>query len=127
MLPSQDDLHRRYRQQATWTARLRDYVFVQARIQPQSLVLEVGSGSGAVLGAYPTPNGMQGLDIDLRALRYAKAKYPGLDLAAGDARKALIARRYTTRHFAGRAPIGPDEDPAHAAFDAILRYAPVDA
>ena len=49
------------------------------------------------------------------------------DLAAGDTRKAIIARRYTARHFAGRAAIGPDEDAAHTAFDAILRYALVDA
>ena len=54
-------------------------------------------------------------------------QHAAADLAAGDARKALIARRYTARHLAGRAPIGPAEDAAHTAFDAIFHYAPVDA
>ena len=37
------------------------------------------------------------------------------------------SRRYAARLFAGRTPISPDEDAAHAAFDAIIGYAPVDA
>ena len=85
MLPSLTDLHRRYRQQATWTARLRDHVFVQARITPRSPILEVGSGTGAVLGAYPAPNAAIGLDIDQPSLQYARSQQPHLRLTAGDA------------------------------------------
>ncbi len=85
MPPSFDALHRRYRQQATWTARLRDHLFVQARITPRSPILEVGSGTGAVLGAYPAPNAAVGLDIDLPSLRIARRQQPQLRLAGGDA------------------------------------------
>src|SRR5690606_22469341 len=85
MSPSFDALHRRYRQQATWTARLRDHVFVQGRITPRSPILEVGSGTGAVLGAYPTPNAAIGLDLDLPSLHFAHEQQPHLRITAGDA------------------------------------------
>lgn len=85
MSPSFDALHRRYRQQATWTARLRDHVFVQARITPSSPILEVGSGTGAVLGAYPAPNAATGLDLDLPSLHFAHEQQTHLRLTAGDA------------------------------------------
>jgi ubiquinone/menaquinone biosynthesis C-methylase UbiE len=85
MHPTLADRHRRYRQQATWTARLRDHVFVQARITPRNPILEVGSGTGAVLGAYPAPNAAIGLDLDLPSLQFARQQQPHLRLAAGDA------------------------------------------
>lgn len=44
------------------------------------------------------------------------------DLAAGDGRKALIARRYAARHFGPPPAIGPDADPAHGHFDALVGY-----
>ncbi len=45
------------------------------------------------------------------------------DLAEGDARKTVIARRYLASRFAGRAPIGPKRDPAQKAFARIIGYA----
>lgn len=48
------------------------------------------------------------------------------DLKLGDRRKWLVAARFV-RKVLGRAdPIGPDIDPANAAFDAVLAYEPVD-
>ncbi|MGP1395717.1 MAG: acyl-CoA dehydrogenase family protein [Inquilinaceae bacterium] len=44
------------------------------------------------------------------------------DLAAGDGRKALVARRYVGRHFGPAPAIGPDPDPAHGHFDALVGY-----
>ncbi|HET6520685.1 MAG TPA: acyl-CoA dehydrogenase family protein, partial [Geminicoccaceae bacterium] len=44
----------------------------------------------------------------------------------GDARKALVARRYVRAHLGGRPAIGPGEDPAHAAFDAVVGYGRVE-
>lgn len=49
------------------------------------------------------------------------------DFAAGDARKALVARLYTEQRFpqdAGRG-IGPGGDWAHRHFDALIGYEPV--
>jgi len=48
------------------------------------------------------------------------------ELALGDRRKWLIAQRFIHRTLAGHDPIGPGTDPAAAAFDAVLAYAPVD-
>lgn len=79
--------HTRYSQQALWTRDLRNYVFAQAGVTPRSRILEVGAGTAAVLGALPTPNAAQGLDIDLAALRFARQSRPELPLAAGDAHR----------------------------------------
>ena len=49
------------------------------------------------------------------------------DLAAGDARKALVAERFVALRFGGAPPIGPAPDPAHAAFEAIVGYGTVAA
>ena len=51
----------------------------------------------------------------------------GLGLADGDARKALLARRFMARHFAPRGDVVQPPDPAHAAFDAIIAVQPVAA
>ncbi|MFQ5973224.1 MAG: acyl-CoA dehydrogenase family protein [Alphaproteobacteria bacterium] len=47
------------------------------------------------------------------------------DLAAGDQRGVILARRFTHGLFGNPAAIGPDPDPAHAHFDAIVGYAAV--
>ena len=49
------------------------------------------------------------------------------DLAHGDARKALVAERFVTMRFGGRPPIGPEHDPAHAAYECIIGYGTVAA
>lgn len=48
------------------------------------------------------------------------------ELALGDRRKWLVARRFVHKVLAKSDPIGPDADPASAAFDAVLAYEPVD-
>ena len=48
-------------------------------------------------------------------------------LAAGDRRKALVADRYLSHRFGGRPAVDAAQDPAHAAFDAIIGYGVVPA
>lgn len=48
------------------------------------------------------------------------------DLKLGDRRKWLVASRFIRKVLGRSDPIGPDLDPANAAFDAVLAYEPVD-
>lgn len=47
------------------------------------------------------------------------------DLAAGDGRKALVARHYVRHRLAGGAAIDGTADPLHLAFERVAGYAPV--
>ncbi|MFQ5467183.1 MAG: acyl-CoA dehydrogenase family protein [Kiloniellaceae bacterium] len=51
----------------------------------------------------------------------------GADLATGDGRKALVARRYLTLHPARQGAIDERADPAHATFAAIVNEQAIDA
>lgn len=48
------DWHRRYTEQARWTADLRRYLFTQPQFRQARRVLEVGCGTGAVLSTLPS-------------------------------------------------------------------------
>jgi ubiquinone/menaquinone biosynthesis C-methylase UbiE len=63
--------HSRFTQQAKWTASTRDYLFSKAGISPDSRVLEVGCGTGAVLSQLPGSH-QYGLDINTDHLNIAK-------------------------------------------------------
>jgi ubiquinone/menaquinone biosynthesis C-methylase UbiE len=79
--------HRRYTQQARWTAQLRRHIFAQTGMPNAARVLEVGCGTGAVLATiHVSPRTtLFGLDIDLPSLRLAKAGLPNAKLSGGDA------------------------------------------
>lgn len=85
-------LHQRYTLQTKWTRELRTYVLGQLDLKPTDRVLEIGSGTGAVLADWPaqiprvTPP-LFGIDIDLTALRAARANLPAIFFMAGTARK----------------------------------------
>lgn len=78
--------HRRYQQQAHWTASIREYLFQQASIQPDDRILEVGVGTGAVLNTLTKDQHITpfGADIDHAALKYAMEHGQSLHLVEGD-------------------------------------------
>ena len=90
------DWHRRYLQQAQWTRDLRTYIFERAGVNNAGrvhtaaprrapLVLEVGCGTGAILGEIPTHISLYGLDIDSEALAQCRVHVPAALLVQGNA------------------------------------------
>lgn len=79
--------HQRYMQQAVWTAPARRHLLAAAGLPNARAVLEVGCGTGAILGGVAMPPGgrLHGLDIDRAALTLARQHAPQAHLAAGDA------------------------------------------
>ncbi len=70
--------HKHFTRQANWTTRVRKYLLKRANLPPGARVLEVGSGSGALLtdplfAAYD----MHGVDLDLERLQYGKEMFKG--------------------------------------------------
>lgn len=80
-------MHRRYLQQAQWTAELRRHLFERTAFSSAKRVLEVGSGTGAVLGQLAAPEGQKihGLDSHIPSLRFARQQNISAELAGGDA------------------------------------------
>lgn len=81
------DWHQRYLQQAQWTESIRCHLFEKVNLKPEDRILEVGSGTGAVLSqiisehTYPT----FGIDIDLQSLRFSLKLNQALMLTQADA------------------------------------------
>ena len=75
------DWHKRYLQQARWTAELRQYLFNQASLSQADAILEVGCGTGAVLGSLNS----KGFD---RSNLKESARLYGLDINADYLQKA---------------------------------------
>lgn len=69
---SLDDRHRRYQQQAGWTAGLRRFIFQRFGWNRLERVLEVGCGTGAVLAELEQGPQILGIDIDLDSLHHAR-------------------------------------------------------
>jgi len=65
-----DFWHQRYAQQAGWTLETRRYIFRQIGLEKSAAILEVGSGTGAVLSSLHQDGytHLFGLDIDRSAL-----------------------------------------------------------
>ncbi len=77
--------HARYLQQATWTRDLRHYLFERAGLGTAQCALEVGCGTGAILGDLPPLPALHGLDMRPASLMEARVHAPGACLACGDA------------------------------------------
>ncbi len=77
--------HDRYLQQARWSRELRAYLFKQCRLDQAQRVLEVGCGTGAILGEIPVPPARFGLDLEAGALAQCRIHAPGVFLIRGDA------------------------------------------
>jgi SAM-dependent methyltransferase len=76
--------HARYIQQAKWTSSLRDYLFEHTGLESARRVLEVGCGTGAILGELQTQS-LHGLDVLFAPLIEARTHAPTVSLACGDA------------------------------------------
>jgi ubiquinone/menaquinone biosynthesis C-methylase UbiE len=70
------DWHARYLSQARWTRDLREYLFDRTGFEAARRVLEVGCGTGAVLGQLADPPLLFGLDVDPEALRQCGVHAP---------------------------------------------------
>jgi len=68
--------HERYRQQGEWSAKIRDYLFAQAQIDYKHNILEVGSGTGAILELLSESGYLflTGVDINYHGLAFSKIK-----------------------------------------------------
>ena len=80
------DWHNRYKQQAQWTQDLRHYLLQRAGISPGKVVLEVGSGSGAIMSDFHKYENicLFGVDIDLSILTVAPGVAPQARLINAD-------------------------------------------
>lgn len=82
-------MHPRFVQQARWTQDLRNYLFNLAGLGSARRVLEVGCGTGAVLGSLPSsPNQTTfGIDIDYTHLGEAARNVPSAIFTGANAHK----------------------------------------
>ena len=82
-----DAWHGRYLTQASWTKPIRDYILRKINPQPGSRILDVGSGTGALMGDFETihPGTLVGLDISLENVQFAKNLFPNAHFTGGDA------------------------------------------
>jgi ubiquinone/menaquinone biosynthesis C-methylase UbiE len=78
--------HQRYLQQAHWTQAIRQNLFAKAGLSAGDRVLEVGSGTGAVLSqlAAEAQYRLAGIDLDHRSLLFAQEEDESFDLAQAD-------------------------------------------
>lgn len=78
--------HQRYVQQSTWTAAIRDHLFRKIKLSASDALLEVGSGTGAVLSqlADQRANRLFGVDLLLPPLRYAQEINKDFQLVQAD-------------------------------------------
>jgi len=78
--------HARYLQQAAWTRPLRDYLFGRVNLKEASRVLEVGCGTGAILGELSgRPAAIYGMDNQSARLEEARLHAPAARLICADA------------------------------------------
>ncbi len=80
----QSDWHQRFIQQAVWSRSARSYFLSQITVPPHARLLELGSGTGAVLSEWNTSWNRYGIDIDFSSLGYAKSINNYLHLANAD-------------------------------------------
>ncbi len=78
--------HQRYLQQAQWTADIRAYLLKKAGSEVNHNLLEVGSGTGALLTCLAQEGDYQltGIDIDPHSLRFSQGQHIPACLAQAD-------------------------------------------
>ncbi len=78
------DWHKRFLQQAGWTAPLRRYLFEKANLRSAQRVLEVGCGTGAILAGLETTATIHAVDLLPDRLVQAHLHAPRVQLACAD-------------------------------------------
>jgi len=83
---SLEQWHQRYLQQARWTQDIRQNLFNQTRTTIGSRILEIGSGTGALLQSLAQEGyeHLTGIDINRPGLRYSQEINPLFTLAQAD-------------------------------------------
>jgi len=83
---SPSELHHRYQIQAAWTVAIRSNLFTISDMQAANHILEVGSGTGVIIGEISTrfPGLTFGLDIDPQANTFASDCNPQTCYVTGD-------------------------------------------
>jgi SAM-dependent methyltransferase len=78
--------HQRYTAQADWTQYIRQYILKKTNPAVDERILEVGSGTGAVLNALSLEGDFHllGMDLDHPSLTYALSLYPTFELTQAD-------------------------------------------
>jgi SAM-dependent methyltransferase len=79
--------HAQFRHQADWTRALRDFLFTRIGIDSRHRVLEVGSGTGAILRELSErgSHALFGLDINKEFIDFSAHTVPVAQLTLGDA------------------------------------------
>lgn len=87
------DWQERYRQQAAWTAGVREYLFRQINLPGMSRILETGCGGGAITAAIHgyAQGTVAGIDLDLPMLALARQADPLTGFAGADAARLPFA------------------------------------
>lgn len=80
------DWHNRYLQQARWTSELRQHLFNRCGVGSEDKILEVGSGTGAILEQLAAEKHplLTGIDIDRTALSFTKQQNQQFNLVQAD-------------------------------------------
>jgi SAM-dependent methyltransferase len=81
------DWHQRFQQQSHWTKSIRRHLFEKANLKSGERILEVGSGTSAVLSQVAAENQCRtyGIDIDFKSLGFSQKRFPGALLTQADA------------------------------------------
>ena len=82
-------LHNQYQRQAAWTKALRLSLYRKVQLARKQNILELGAGSGVILGEISERTDAQlcGIEADPQMAALAKAQYPGIEFRTARAEK----------------------------------------
>lgn len=77
--------HARFIAQESWTRPLRQHIYSKLNLPKSPMVLEVGSGTGAIISKTPALNAkFYGIDLNFTHLRFCQREFPEIMLNCGD-------------------------------------------
>jgi ubiquinone/menaquinone biosynthesis C-methylase UbiE len=94
---SVEQWHERFKEQSKWTAPLRAFLFSQVEAKKAQRILEVGSGTGAIINDFKDQPGktVVGIDLLLDRCIFAKKRYDEFEFVEGNA----ISIPFETHYF----------------------------